>query len=542
MLGARTKLATTLATSISARLWAPRGVSTPAGEEGLTVGLPELLERATRYAAGLAALPTATPVQPGDRVLVLAESSVQVVVAFLGHTLAGLVHVPVNTRYRAAELAHVVHDADPSFVVCDASGAAALDELPPTAWRRPVPWIRVDAPGRVAASDGRREHAGIPFESVAGEGELLVEPDDRSPMAMIYTSGTTGPSKGAVLSAAAMLGNADDLARTWDLDGRDRLVHALPLFHVHGLVVALLGALGVGASIDLLPRFDPAAVCRSFAAGATAFMGVPTMYELLLAHLDAHPEDAAPLRRGRLFVAGSAPLSPRTYERFVAATGRPILERYGMTETLITLADRPGDHGGPGHVGYPVIGHSVMLVDDDGRAITGADAIDTPGELWVKGPSMMTEYWRRPEATADAFTEDGWLRTGDVAVRHRDGSYAIVGRRSSDLVKSGGFKLSTREIEDVLAIHEGIREVAVVGLPDDRWGEIVVAAVVPHDPDTDAPALLASLAALASSRLADFKRPRALVVLTELPRNAMGKLQKARIKAMIDEGALALVR
>jgi len=271
-------------------------------------------------------------------------------------------------------------------------------------------------------------------------------------------------------------------------------------------------------------------------------MGVPTMYELLLAHVDAHPEDADLLRRGRLFVAGSAPLSPRSYARFVAATGHPILERYGMTETLITLADRPGDHGGPGRVGYPVVGHSVMIVDEEGIELEGAAAVGTPGELWVKGPSTMTEYWRRPEATAEAFTEGGWFRTGDVAVRHSDGSYAIVGCLSSDLVKSGGFKLSTREIEDVVAEHPDVREVAVLGIPDERWGEIVVAAIVPRDPLPAPQPLLASISALVSTRLADFKKPRALVVLSELPRNSMGKLLKSRIKAMIADGAAPLVR
>lgn len=537
MLPVRTQLANALATATTARL-VDRRVGD--GDDRIVSALtyPELLERATRYAVGLAALSTAAPIQPGDRVLVLAESSLDVVVAFLGHTLSGLVHVPVNTRYRAGELGHVVHDSDPSFVVCDAAGAAALDELPADVWRRPIPRILVGSSGDAGSS----LMDDVPFATVEGDGELLIEPDDRSPMAMIYTSGTTGPSKGAVLSASAMLGNADALARTWHIGAHDRLVHALPLFHVHGLVVALLGALGSGATIDLLSRFDARAVCRAFAEGATTFMGVPTMYELLLAHLDTHPADALPLRQGRLFVAGSAPLSSRTYERFVAATGHPILERYGMTETLITLADRPGDHGGPGRVGYPVVGHSVKLVDDEGRTLDGPDAIGTPGELWVKGPSTMKEYWRRPEATAETFADGGWFRTGDVATRHHDGSYSIVGRLSSDVVKSGGFKLSTREIEDVIATHEAVHEVAVFGLPDDRWGEIVVAAVVLVDSRLGAEDMLAALAAHVSTRLADFKKPRGLVVLDELPRNAMGKLQKARIKAMLDAGTATLVR
>lgn len=536
MLPVRTQLANALATATTAQLVA-RNVGDRDDSIAAELTYPELLERAARYAVGLAGLPTKSPPQPGDRVLVVAESSVDLVVAFLGHALSGLVHVPVNTRYRAGELGHVVFDADPSFVVCDAAGAAALDELPESVWRRPIPKVLLGSTPGGDVHDGA-----VPFTTVDGDGELLIEPDDRSPMAMIYTSGTTGPSKGAVLSAAAMLGNADALARTWQLGAEDRLVHALPLFHVHGLVVALLGALGSAASIDLLPRFDAAAICRAFPSGATAFMGVPTMYELLLAHLEAHPEDAEALRRGRLFVAGSAPLSPRTYERFVAATGRPILERYGMTETLITLADRPGDHGGPGHVGYPVVGHSVMLVDDDSRALKGPNTVGTPGELWVKGPSTMTEYWRRPEATAEAFADGGWFRTGDVAVHHPDGSYSIVGRLSSDIVKSGGFKLSTREIEDALATHAAVREVAVLGVPDDRWGEMVVAAIVVNDHGLSPTDLLAALSAHVATRLADFKKPRGLVLLDELPRNAMGKLQKARIKAMLADGSARLVR
>jgi acyl-CoA synthetase (AMP-forming)/AMP-acid ligase II len=183
-----------------------------------------------------------------------------------------------------------------------------------------------------------------------------------------------------------------------------------------------------------------------------------------------------------------------------------------------------------------------MLVDDDGRALDGPNTVGTPGELWVKGPSTMTEYWRRPEATSEAFADGGWFRTGDVAVHHPDGSYSIVGRLSSDIVKSGGFKLSTREIEDALATHAAVREVAVLGIPDDRWGEMVVAAIVVNDHGLSPTDLLAALSAHVATRLADFKKPRGLVLLDELPRNAMGKLQKARIKAMLADGSARLVR
>jgi acyl-CoA synthetase (AMP-forming)/AMP-acid ligase II len=302
---------------------------------------------------------------------------------------------------------------------------------------------------------------------------------------------------------------------------------ALPLFHVHGLCLGVHGALLHRMPLLLFERFDALRVVEAFASGgATLFQGVPTMYVKLLQLLADSPEAAIALARGRLFTSGSAALAAGDFRRFEELTGHRILERYGMSETLFTLSN-PYEDRRPGTVGLAIPGYEVRIVDDAGQEA----AVDEPGEIHVRGNGLMTAYWRRPEETAACF-DDGWFVTGDMARRDRDGYVSIAGRKSVDFIKSGGFKISAREIEDVLRVHPRVRDVAVVGAPDSVWGERIVAAVVlqPATGPSPTPAsLLDELSGFCAQSLADYKRPREVRILEDLPRNALGKVQKHRI-------------
>lgn len=457
----------------------PERVAFEAEGVGLTYG--ELDRRSRGWAAWLAG----QGVRPGDRVAVLAESSLDLVVAIAGSLRSGVVHVPVNTRYREAELRHVVEDSGAKLLV-------TAEEL------------------------ARRPRGDLPAPS----------PPARDALAMlIYTSGTTGRAKGVALSHAALAANLGATTRLWRWTERDRLALALPLFHVHGLGLGVLGTLLQRMTAELHPRFEPAAVVDAFARGATIFMGVPTMYARLLAHLEAHPDDAAHLGRGRLFTSGSAALPAAHHEAFTARTGHRIVERYGMSETGFTLSNPHDGERRAGTVGRPVPGYEVRVVRDDGSDCDPGEQ----GEIVVRGDGLLDAYWNLPEATAAAF-RDGWFLTGDVAVVESGGYHRIVGRRSVDILKSGGFKISAREIEDVLLDHPRVAEVAVIGLPDPEWGEAIAAGIVPIGPVPDAEELRRELAAFVSARLADYKKPRRLLLLDELPRNALGKVQKHALR------------
>lgn len=457
-----------------------------------------LLREIEAWAARLRAAGT----RRGDRVAVLAEAHEGAAALMLGCYRAGLVCVPINPRYRGSELAHVVTDCDAALLVCDQSLADdRLDALPAA-----LPRVGLEA------------GSALPCLPAA---ELPVADDpvaDDETALLVYTSGTTGRSKGVRLTLAAVVANILALTTLWRWSSADVLSLSLPLFHVHGLCIGLHGALLHGMTIRLHPRFDPAAVVSDVEHGATVFMGVPTMYDRLLEHLDAHPEAAATLARARLFTAGSAALRPEILRRWESLTGHRILERYGMTETLITLSNPYDGERRPGSVGLPVPGCEARVVDDTSRDVAPGEL----GELWVRGPGLMQGYWGRPRDTAEAFT-DGWFRTGDVVVADPDGYLRIVGRRSTDIIKSGGFKIAAPEIEEVLLAHPGVREAAVVGVPDHRWGERIAAAIVPAtDPPPDPDALVAWV----GRHLADYKKPRQLALVPELPRNALGKVQK----------------
>ncbi|MET7453509.1 acyl-CoA synthetase [Streptomyces sp. NPDC005574] len=433
----------------------------------------------------------------GGPVAVWATPSLETAVAVVGALLAGVAAVPLNPKSGGKELGHILSDSAPTAVL-----AAPGDELP--AALRDFERIDVDV----------RATGPVPDDRAAG---------DDDPALIVYTSGTTGPPKGAVLPRRAVASTLDALADAWQWTGDDVLVHALPLFHVHGLVLGVLGPLRRGGSVRHLGRFDTEGVARELGAGATMLFGVPTMYHRIAQALPTEPELARALAGARLLVSGSAALPVHDHERIAAATGRRVIERYGMTETLMNTSVRADGEPRAGTVGVPLPGVELRLVEEDGTPITSYDG-DTVGEIQVRGPHLFTGYLNRPDATAAAFTADGWFRTGDMAVRDPDGYVRIVGRKATDLIKSGGYKIGAGEIENALLEHPGVREAAVTGEPDADLGERIVAWIVPED--SGGPPSAGELADHVAGRLAPHKRPRVVHFLDALPRNDMGKIMK----------------
>lgn len=478
-------------------------------QDGTTLCYGDLFTRAQAHAAAF----RSHGLQPGERVVALAEPSLELVAAMLGAHWAGLVWVPLNPRYRPPEVVHVLEDCAPRLLLVDAGALAAV----PTAPSCPVEALD-PCPGLPLWRDRCPAAADVP---------ATLLPDDATSL-LVYTSGTTGRSKGVQHSHRSIATGIGALTRLWAWSQDDVLSLMLPLFHVHGLGIGIHGALMHGMEVSLHRHFDASTVVADVERGATIFMGVPTMYNRLLAHLEVHPADGPRLAQARLFTAGSAALPAEVLARFEAFTGHRILERYGMTETLLTISNPLRGERRPGSVGHPIEGVELRIVDDAGDPVQD----DDPGELLVRCEGMMLGYWGNPEATAAAFDAEGWFRTGDVATRDAQGYVHIVGRSSVDIIKSGGFKIGAREIEDVLLTHPELEEVAVFGLPDLEWGERVVAAIVPRPgaPSRDAEAWLASLRAWASASLTGYKRPRQVFVLDVLPRNSLGKPQKALLK------------
>ena len=350
---------------------------------------------------------------------------------------------------------------------------------------------------------------------------------------MLYTSGTTSRPKGVVCTHRNLTAQIRSLTEAWRWTDADRILNVLPLNHVHGIVNVLECALWAGAVCEFTSPFDAAVVWNRLAEGGlTLFMAVPTIYVRLLAEWDAAPPEtrtrwSAAAARLRLMVSGSAALPLSVLERWRAATGHVLLERYGMTEIGMALSNPFQGERRPGHVGQPLPGVQVRLVDEQGREV-GAGA---PGEIEVRGDTVFLEYWRRPDATRDAFRE-GWFRTGDVAV-HDSGSFRILGRQSVDIIKTGGYKVSALEIEEVLREHPEVRECAVVGTPDAEWGERVAVAIVPRGGGVALE--LESLRAWAAPRLSRYKLPTRFRLVDDLPRNAMGKVVKPRVKEMFEQ-------
>jgi malonyl-CoA/methylmalonyl-CoA synthetase len=442
-------------------------------------------------------------VRPGERVAVQVEKSPEAVFLYLACLRAGAVFLPLNTAYTLAELDYFFTDAEPSLIVCGpehSRGIAALEAA------RAATVLTLDAAGRGslgdAAGDAPREFATVGRTS-----------DDLA--AILYTSGTTGRSKGAMLSHGNLATNALTLRDAWGFTAADVLLHALPIYHTHGLFVAINTTLLAGAHMLFLPRFEPGLVLEALAR-ATVMMGVPTYYVRLLAHAGFTREVA---RNVRLFVSGSAPLLEETFHAFEARTGQRILERYGMTETgMNTSNPLHGEHR-PGTVGLPLAGVEVRVTDVHGRVLPPGES----GVLEVRGPNVFRGYWRMPEKTAEEFRPDGFFITGDIARIDRDGYVTIVGR-ARDLIISGGLNVYPKEIESVIDDLEGVEESAVIGVPHPDLGEGVVAVVKRRAGASpiDAAAVIAG----ARGRLAPFKTPKRVVFVDELPRNSMGKVQK----------------
>jgi malonyl-CoA/methylmalonyl-CoA synthetase len=456
--------------------------------------------------ARLQALLARLGVAAGDRVVAQVEKSPEAVLLYLACLRRGAVYVPLNTAYTRDEVGYVLADAEPHLLVCD--------------------------PGRETELAAPARHAGVAhLQSLdAGGGGTLaayreeprdeaVTPRDAGDLAaLLYTSGTTGRPKGAMLSHGNLAANARTLVEIWRWRPDDVLLHALPLFHAHGLFVALHCALLGGSRLLLLPKFDAARVV-TLLRQTTVYMGVPTHYTRLI---EVPALDAETCRGMRLFVSGSAPLLARTHRDFEARTGHRILERYGMTEALM-IASNPYDGARvPGSVGFPLPGVEARVIDSEGRSA----APGAPGELEIRGPSIFSGYWRLAEKTRDEFRGDGWFRTGDIAAIAADGRITLVGRQK-DLVISGGLNVYPAEVEAAVDAVEGVRESAVIGVPHPDLGEGVTAVVVR---DGSRELSEETLRAALGAGLARFKHPKRVFFVDALPRNTMGKVQKSALR------------
>jgi fatty acid CoA ligase FadD36 len=435
-----------------------------------------------------AATSVAERVAGADRVAVLATPTASTVLAITGCLIAGVPFVPVPADVGAAERRHMLTD----------SGVQA--------WLGPEP----DEPEGLPH---------IPVRLHARSWHRYPEPAPESTAMVIYTSGTTGLPKGVLLSRRAIAADLDALAQAWQWTADDVLVHGLPLFHVHGLVLGLLGSLRIGNRFVHTGRPTPAGYAQARSeAGGTLFFGVPTVWSRVVADEAA----AEALRPVRLLVSGSAPLPVPVFDRLAQLTGHRPIERYGASESLITISTLADGERRAGWVGLPVAGVETRLLDDNGRPVP--DDGETVGKLQVRGPMMFDGYLNRPEATAEAFEPDGWYRTGDVAVVDSEGMHRIVGRESVDLIKSGGYRVGAGEIETSLLGHPGVQEAAVVGLPDEDLGQRIVAFVVGAS-DLKADELINYVA----QELSVHKRPREVRIVDALPRNAMGKVLKKQL-------------
>lgn len=435
-------------------------------------------------------------IAPGDRVAVWTHPSLVTATVLAAHAAAGIVSVPLNPKLGSRELAHILSDAAPRLVVGTGAELAALTPDHPFLAAR----VCVEGPTTLPSLE-----------------------TDASPMLVLYTSGTTGAPKGAVLTRTNVAFDLDALADAWQWTALDTVVHALPLFHVHGLALGLYGALRVGGTLEWIGRFSAPPICAALRRGSTLLFAVPTMYHRLLEDAQTDTDVRVALSAARLLISGSASLPVREHRRIEALTGRGVLERYGLTETLIDCAVR-AEHGPrPGYVGPPLRGVELRLVDDERSPLDAHDDA-TIGEIAVRGPNVFPGYLNRPEATAKVVDSDGWFYTGDLATRAADGAIRIVGRRATDLIKTGGFKVGAGEVEAALLEHASVAEAAVIGVEDDDLGERIVAFVVCRTAVHER-----ELADHVASTLAPHKRPRVVRVVDALPRNAMGKIVKSAL-------------
>ncbi len=459
-----------------------------------------------RMVARAAVALRAAGVVPGDRVAVQVAKSPQALAVYGAAVALGAVFLPLNTAYTAAEVDYFLGNATPRLFLCDPAKEAALA---PVAAAQGARLMMLGAAGQ-----------GSFAAAMAGAGEAF-DPVDRGPddlAAILYTSGTTGRSKGAMLTHRNLLSNAETLADLWRFTPADVLLHALPIFHTHGLFVATNVSLLTGGRMIFLPGFEIEAVLAALPR-ATAMMGVPTFYTRLLEEARFTRDLCAGMR---LFVSGSAPLLAETHRAFEARTGHRILERYGMTETNMNTSNPYEGERRAGTVGFPLPGVELRIQGPEGRPVAPGEA----GVIEVRGPNVFAGYWQMPEKTREELREDGWFITGDVGRVDADGYVQIVGR-AKDLVISGGFNVYPVEVEAELDAQPGVLESAVIGVPHPDFGEAVFAVLVAQKGVTlDPAAVLAGL----QERLARFKQPKAAVVVEALPRNTMGKVQKAELR------------
>ena len=462
------------------------------------------LERATAMMANLLG---SLGLPAGARVAVQVEKSVEAMMLYLATLRAGYVFLPLNTAYQSAEIEYFIGNAEPAVVVCSSKNFGWVSKIAFKAGTQNVFTLDDDRTGSLL---DRAAHCSDQHEVAVMQQDELA--------AILYTSGTTGRSKGAMLSHGNLLSNALVLKDYWGWKPGDVLIHALPIFHVHGLFVALHGALINGSKMIWLSKFDPQFVVKKLPE-ATVFMGVPTLYVRLLAEPGLNRDSC---RNMRLFVAGSAPLLIETFNEWQQRTGLSILERYGMSETAMLTSnpyrlEQGGERRG-GTVGFALPGVSLRVQSDDGQDLPVGEI----GDIQVKGPNVFKAYWRMPEKTKEEFTEDGYFKTGDVGKIDARGYITIVGR-SKDLIISGGYNVYPAEIEGYINDMSGVAESALVGVPHADFGEVGVAVVIAKPGMTlQADQIVAGL----KSRLANFKIPKKCFVVDELPRNAMGKVQK----------------
>ncbi len=465
------------------------------GENGRSFGA--LFANAENIAAALAEC----GVQPGDRVAAQIDKSVAALELYIGTVMAGAVFLPLNPAYTAPEVAYFLNDATPQVFVQDPARLGELSEVT----RDVAHVLTLDAQGQGSLTD----------LAARQDGFSVVARKDTDLAAILYTSGTTGRSKGAMLTHRALASNSLTLVDYWRFTPDDVLIHALPVFHTHGLFVATNVALMAGASVIFLPKFDAGAVLQAM-PDATALMGVPTFYTRLL-DMDGLGEAA---RNMRLFISGSAPMLTQTHEAWFRRTGLRVLERYGMTETNMNTSNPYEGERRAGTVGFPLPGVELRIMSGGVEVETGAI-----GVIEVRGDNVFAGYWQMPEKTAEELRPDGWFITGDLGMRDADGYVTIVGR-AKDLVISGGLNIYPKEVEDVIDAMPGVLESAVIGVPDADFGERVLAVVVP-----DGAALAAgAVQDWTQARLAKFKCPRDVVFLDALPRNTMGKVQKKALR------------
>jgi malonyl-CoA/methylmalonyl-CoA synthetase len=464
-----------------------------------------------RASAMLANLLDSLKLPAGSRIAVQVEKSVEALVLYLATLRAGHVFLPLNTAYQAGEIEYFIGNAEPAVVVCSQANFGWVSKIAFKAGTRHVFTLDDDRTGSLLERAAHQRDVHTPAVNRADDLAVI-----------IYTSGTTGRSKGAMLSHGNTLSNAQVLRDYWGWKPDDVLIHALPIFHVHGLFVAIHGALINGSPMLWLNKFEPRAVVALFPR-ATVFMGVPTLYVRLLAEPGLTKQQVAHMR---LFVSGSAPLLIETFEDWKARTGHTILERYGMSETVMITSNpfaSDARFGGQserrgGTVGFPLPGITLRVVDETGQSVPVGEI----GAIQVRGPNVFKGYWRMPEKTAEEFTADGFFKTGDVGRIDERGYVSIVGR-SKDLIISGGYNVYPAEVEGYINEMPGVAESALVGVPHPDFGEVGVAVVIARPGASVSPDQV--IAAL-KARLANFKIPKRCFVVQELPRNTMGKVQK----------------